>query len=242
MKKHALLSSTTSRLLQLEATAWFERRPDARRARKATQKAAAECLRNPGRRQAHSIGTRVSGACDHDSTLGIDRDDTWGQRDLPRFREIDEASTTAELQVQSAIREPSLDSHGAIRDVHCQGFAPRARSPRSKCEGTETKHETNTGRASWARSRSSAQCHCKSDGISSRTTSLLTDLGSRSGDEPTRAAETAGRTTDLLLRSPEPVAAWHQRKHEWPVEAVLPEGDESQRPSTQRPAGCGTGL
>jgi hypothetical protein len=72
-----------------------------------------------------------------------------------------------------------------------------------------------------------------------RAAATVSDLGPGCGDEPARAATDRGRRSGVLLRSPQPVAARHEREHQRAFAPVLPEGHRSQHARCRRPRGRG---
>ena len=62
------------------------------------------------------------------------------------------------------------------------------------------------------------------DHHTARTAAAVADLGSRQRALPARTVHGRDRRPGLLRRPPKPVAAGHEREHEWPAAPVLPEG------------------
>src|SRR5262249_4010851 len=93
-----------------------------------------------------------------------------------------------------------------------QGEGPRARGPRPPRPGAAL-----AGRAS-----------------------EVADMGSRHGAGRPRRVHHRHRRPGLLLRPAEPLATGHEREHEPPPAAVLPERHDTLGVLTSRPQPCGT--
>src|SRR3954464_9521533 len=77
--------------------------------------------------------------------------------------------------------------------------------------------------------------------IWTRPAAPVADLGPGRRDGPARPAAHRRRPRGLLLRSAEPLAAWHQREHQRAPAQLLPRGPRPPPPQPRRPRrrGCG---
>ena len=88
-----------------------------------------------------------------------------------------------------------------------------------------------------ARSRSRSRRDRRSDQTAAARAASLTDLGPGRGDGSARAVAHRRRSSGLLLRPAQSVAAGHQREHQRPATPVLPEGhrpEPAQRRGSRR--------
>src|SRR3954465_1797053 len=112
--------------------------------------------------------------------------------------------------------------------------------PRMDGHGFEarTKNGPALGRA---RSGGGARCDRAHDHDLTRAAPTVADVGSGSGDGPARPTPDRGWRGGLRLRSPQPVAARHEREHQRAAAAVLSKGHRPQRAQRRGPCrrGCG---
>src|SRR4051812_25090787 len=98
---------------------------------------------------------------------------------------------------------------------------------------------TKNGPALAGHGAEAVRAHHARDHHLTRTTATIADLGSGSGNGPTRPAPDRGWRGGLLLRSPQSVAARHEREHQRAAAPVLSKGHRPQRAQRRGPGSRG---